>query len=69
MVLKEPFMTSHIYFNNDLVMKLFLPSFKSTYEVLMQASIVGPGKKTPEDGGTTRSSSSGDLEHQRGNHS
>lgn len=45
MVLKEPFMTSHIYFNNDLVMKLFLPPFKSAYEVLMQASVVGPGKK------------------------
>lgn len=65
MVLKEPFVMSHIYFNNVLVMKLFLPPFKSTDEVLMQASVVGP----PEDGGTTRSSSFGDEEHQRGKHS
>lgn len=69
MVLKEPFVMSHIYFNNVLVMKLFLPPFKSTDEVLMQASVVGPGKKSPEDGGTTRSSSFGDEEHQRGKHS
>lgn len=45
MVLKEPFVMSHIYFNNVLVMKLFLPPFKSTDEVLMQASVEGPGKK------------------------
>lgn len=69
MVLKEPFVMSHIYFNNVLVMKLFLPPFKSTDEVLMQASVEGPGKKSPEDGGTARSSSFGDEEHQRRKHS
>lgn len=45
MVLREPFVMSHIYFNNVLVMKLFLPPFKSTYEVPMQAGIVRPEKK------------------------